>query len=1000
MAERGAPALFTIPAHRAFADALVAGLIRRAGSDPLALARALVLLPNNRAVRAVTDAFVRASGGGLVLPRLVPLGDPETGESVGAALDPAEDPPLPAVPPYQRRMILARLVAEERARAGQPIDTAEAVRLAGELAHTLDQLLVEEVAPARLRDIDLGPELTEHWRRALSTFEVVLERWPAELARIGRIDAATRRALLLDRLDRRWRSAPPAGLVCAAGVTDSAPAVARLLRCVADMPRGMVVFAGLDLALADEEWDALGPHKPSEAGLTRRSIETHPQFHMKLMLERMGVARGEVATWREGGGHDAGAVRGRAIANALAPADFTGKWTRIGAEDRRLTGVTVAELATPAEEAQAIALALRGALEEPGKTAALVTPDRALARRVAAHLGRWGITIDDSAGRPLAILPPGTLLLALAEAAAQRFSPLALLALLKHPLVRSGEERLDWLDGARALDRKLRGPRPAAGLQGITDHLDRRSPGEGPGPATPVPQLGPGLRRGTAGTWWEGASAYLTSIAATFERGPQPLATLLASVRETAAVLCGDELWSGPAGRAAAQFLTDLEAEAPLGPPRVDPAELPQLLRTLLDEVAVRPPPGGHPRLAIYGLIEARLQTADLMVLGGLNEGVWPGRPAPDPWLAPRIRAELGLSGLERGVGTSAHDFAQALGAPRAIVTRARRDAKSPALASRLWLRLQALAGDRFERATALEGWTRALDAPGEHLPADRPAPSPPARLRPKAISVTEVDRLKADPYAFYARRVLGLMPLDPVDADPSAAWRGTAVHDILEQWWKLDACALDRLRPRAEAMLADERTHPMMRALWQPRLLEAIDWISGAVGAQAEEGRSIASAEGKGSIEIAGVKLSGRYDRVDRLADGRIAVIDYKTGKPPSATAVRAGYSLQLGLLGLIAERGGFADVRGTAGAFEYWSLGKGKDGFGYIATPVDPDGKRERIPTSEFTAVAAHNFTEVAGTWLTGDAAFTAKLVPEYAPYAEYDQLMRRDEWYGRDR
>lgn len=986
MADPGAtarPTLYTIPAHRAFADALVAGLMRQAGRDPLALARALVVLPNNRAVKAVTEAFVRASAGGLVLPRLVPLGDPEMGEAVGAALDPADDldPPLPAVPPYQRRMILARLVSEERAREGHPVDAAEAVRLAGELARTLDQLLVEEVPPTKLREIELGPELTEHWQRALATFEIVLQRWPGELARLERIDAATRRSALLDRLAQRWRSAPPVGIVCAAGVTDSAPAVARLLRCIADMPQGMVVFAGLDLALPDEEWDSLGPHDPHPVtGLTRRSIETHPQFDAKLMLLRMGVARGEVQTWREGGGHDADAARGRAIANALAPADFTGKWTQIAAEDRRLKGVTAAELATPAEEAQAIALVLREALEVPERTAALVTPDRALARRVAAHLGRWNIAIDDSAGRPLSILPPGTLLLALAEAASQRFSPLALLALLKHPLVRAGEDRLLWLDGARALDRRLRGPRPAAGLDGIAGHLEER--------------------KGTAATWWADVQPLLTPLANAFDQGPQPLAAVLACLRETAQTLCGDNLWSGLAGRAAAQFLADLEAEAPAGPPEIDPRELPQLLRTLLDEVAVRPAPGGHPRLAIYGLIEARLQTADVMVLGGLNEGVWPGRPAPDPWLAPRIRMELGLPGLERRVGTAAHDFAQALGAPRAVVTRARRDAKSPALASRLWLRLQALAGDRFERATALEGWTRALDDPGQHLPADRPAPSPPALLRPKAISVTEVDRLKADPYAFYARRVLGLMPLDPVDADPSAAWRGTAVHDILEQWWKQDGCTVDTLRQRAKAMLDDERTHPMMRALWQPRLLEAIDWIAGAIVAQGEDGRTVASAEGKGKIEIAGVTLSGRYDRIDKLPDGRLAVIDYKTGKPPSPTAVRAGYSLQLGLLGLIAERGGFPDVSGTAGAFEYWSLGKKRDAFGYIESPVDPEGKRDKIPTAEFTAIAAHNFTEVAGEWLTGNAAFTAKLVPEYAPYAEYDQLMRRDEWYGRER
>ena len=980
--ERG-PRVFTIPAHRAFADTLVAGLMRQAGSDPLWLARGLVLLPNKRAVRAVTDAFVRASGGGLLLPRLVALGSPDLGEAVGAALDPADerDPPPPAVAPMRRRMILARLVAEERRAAGAPIDSAEAVRLSGELCRTLDQLLVEEVPPRALREIDLAPELTEHWQRALSTFGIVLERWPTELIAIDRVDAATRRGMVLDRLVERWRIAPPSGLVCAAGVTDAAPAVARLLRCVAELPRGSTVFAGIDLAMPDDEWDALGPHAPDAMGYVRRSIETHPQFHLKLLLERMGIGRGEVAAWRGGAGPDAGGVRGRAIANALAPAAFTGKWTALKPEARRLTGVVAAEFPIPADEAQGIALALRGALEMEGRTAALVTPDRALARRVAAHCARWGIAVDDSAGRPISILPPGTLLLALADAAAERFAPLALLALLKHPLVMSGDARLPWLDQVRRLDRALRGPRPPAGLVGIAGHLGD----------------------GALGEWWAKASVLLAPLEAMVAAGSQGLGAMLATLRETAQALCGNELWAGPAGRAAAEFLADLEGEAAHGPPATAPAGLAPLLQTLLAEIAVRPPQGGHPRLAIYGLIEARLQSADTMILGGLNEGVWPGRPAPDPWLAPRVRAALGLPGLERAIGIAAHDFGQALGAPSAIVTRARRDASSPALASRLWLRLQAMAGDRFERARDLEAWTRGLDDPGEHVPADRPAPSP--AIRPTIISVTEIDRLKADPYAFYARRVLGLTPLDPVDADPSAAWRGTAVHEILERWWTEHACAVDALHPLALAMLGDAATHPMLRALWRPRLMEAVDWIAARVAEQAATGRVVASAEGKGRIDIAGVTLSGRYDRIDQLPDGSIAIIDYKTGKPPSAKAVREGFSMQLGLLGAIAERGGFEQLRGVeqlrgkAAAFEYWSLAKKKDQFGYVETPVDPEGKRDRIVTADFTTIAAARFVEAAGKWLTGSEPFTAKLVPEYAPYADYDQLMRRDEWYGRD-
>jgi ATP-dependent helicase/nuclease subunit B len=972
-------ALWSIPAHHAFADSLVAGIVRRVGADPMALARSLILLPNNRAVRAVTDAFVRASGGGLLLPRLVPLGDPESGEVVGGALDAADllDPPPAAVAPYARRMILARLIVAARAQEGSPVGAAEAVRLAGELERLLDQLLVEEVDPARLATIDLAEELSAHWQASLRSLEVVLRHWPAELARLGRIDMARRRALLLDRLAERWRERPPQALVCAAGISDTAPSVTRLLRRVAALPAGAVVFAGLDASMPEEEWAALGPHRPDPStGLAQRSIETHPQFVPKLMLERIGAGRAEVRAWDAAAGPGADPARGRAVANALAPAAFTGKWTALRAADRRLADVAAAEFATPGEEAQAIALALRGALETPGRTAALVTPDRGLARRVAAHCRRWGIDIDDSAGRPLAILPPGTLLLALAEAAAERFAPLALLTLLKHPLACGGDDRLVWLDGVRRLDRRLRGPRPAPGLDGID-----------------------GVAAGTsAAEWWQTARALLQPVEAAFVRGPAPLAGQLACLREAAGALAGEALWSGPAGRAAATFLADLEAEAAAGPAEVEPGELPVLLRTLLDEVAIRRAPGlDHPRLASYGQIEARLQSADLLVLGGLNEGGWPGTPAPDPWLAPRIRTALGLPGLERRIGIAAHDLAQGLGAPQVLLTRARRDAGGPTLPSRFWLRLQAIAGEGFTRDAALEGWTRALDDPGEHCPADRPHPRPQAR--PAAISVTEVDRLKADPFAFYARRCLGLAPLDAVDAEPSAAWRGSEVHRILETWWKEDRCAPDMLRPRALAMLADERTHPIIRALWQPRLVEAIDWIAARVAEDAAAGRRVAFAEGQGRIAVAGVTLTGRYDRIDTLPGGGIAIVDYKTGKAPSVAAVRAGFSLQLGLLGLMAERGGFDGVAGPACGFEYWSLAKDGDRFGKVTTPVDDAGKRDRIPTGEFVAVAAENFAEAAAKWLTGDEPFTAKLVPDFATYADYDQLMRRDEWYGRD-
>ena len=971
-------ALFTIPPHRAFADALAAGLIDRYGREPTGLASGMLLLPNNRAARAIQDAFVRRSGGGLLLPRLVPIGDPELDERIGGTLEALDQEPAPpAVEPLERLMLLARLVQ----RHGAAADAAEALRLAEDLARNLNQLLIEEVDPAALADFaaDL-PDLSLHWQKSLDQLRLILTDWPELLRQRGQIDLADRRNRLLAAVGGRWRDRPPGGFVCAAGITTAAPAVARLLRIVAGLDEGMVVLPGLDLDMPEDEWAALGPHVTDpDSGRRRVAAETHPQFHLKLLLDRMGVARDEVGIWRRGGGRDAPAARSRAVAHAMAAAAFTRKWQQLRPRERRITGVRALELADPAEETQAIAIALREALETPGQTAALVTPDRGLARRVSAQLRRWGIEADDSAGRPLSQTPPGTFLLALAAAAAERFAPVPLLTLLKHPLVQAGSARLRWLDGARQLDLALRGPRPPAGLDGIAAHLADRDNRDA-------------AVRERAERWWRAAEPLLRPLEWAFE-ADAGMAGRLAAVRDAAGAMAGDAVWAGPAGRAAAELLAALEAAAADGPESIRPAELSLILERLTAAVAVRPPYGQHPRIFIWGLLEARLQQADFMVVSGLNEGVWPSLPAPDPWLAPRLRAELGLPSLERRIGLAAHDFAGALGAPRVLITRARRDARAPTIASRLWLRLEAMTGG-LTRAPTVVKWARALDRPGPHRPVDRPAPAP--RDRPRVISVTEVDRLKADPFAFYARRILKLRSLDAVDAEPSAAWRGSAVHKVLEQWLKEDDCDPDRLRPRAESFLAGSSAHPLMRAFWQPRLMEAIEFIAAEVEKNRAAGRLPVAAEAEGSCEIAGVTLKGIADRIDRCVDGTLAVVDYKTGQPPSTAAVAGGFSLQLGLLALIAERGGFEGIEGRVACFEYWSLARKAGRLGYVATPI---GGRSGLDAADFTDRAAANFIAAAQRWLTGAEPFTALLRPEYAPYGDYDQLMRRDEWYGRE-
>jgi ATP-dependent helicase/nuclease subunit B len=416
------------------------------------------------------------------------------------------------------------------------------------------------------------------------------------------------------------------------------------------------------------------------------------------------------------------------------------------------------------------------------------------------------------------------------------------------------------------------------------------------------------------------------------------------------------------------------------------------LLRALMDSVPVRRPYGGHPRVFIWGLLEARLQQADLMILGGMNEGVWPAAPTPDPWLAPQIRRKLGLPGLEFRTGLAAHDFLSALGAPRVLLTRARRDSRSPTIASRLWLRVQAMTGG-MTRDQRLERMAHELDAGTGIEPATKPAPCPPLDVRPKRIVVTDLDRLKADPFAFYAKTILRLRSEEPVDAEQTAAWKGTAVHDVFQRWFDEDDCNPDKLVARARAMIEDESIHPMLRALWSPRLMEAIDWAAAEMAEDRANGRKTVLAETKGSATVAGVTLEGRVDRIDRFPDGKLAIVDYKTGQAPKPKAVTEGFALQLGLLSLIARAGGFGDIGSEVGCHEYWSLAKKNGRFGYRKSPYKDECE------DAFFERAFSKFADAAAKWLLGTEPFEAKLNPAYAPYEDYDQLMRLEEWYGRD-
>ncbi len=886
--------LFTIDAGQGFAKTLVHGLIRRLRpqQDPLALARAVIFLPTRRAVRALSDEFARQLDGAALLPDIRALGDVDEDE---ITLDPGSDELAlpPVISPLRQRLLLAQLVQRWSLRRGDRPSFAQAAALANSLASFLFEIQTANASLDRL-DTLIDGSLAAHWADVRDFLLLLREAWPPVLAAEGTLDPAARRNLALAMLSRSLPRRGP-GPVIAAGSTGSIPATARLLSAIAALPHGAVILPDLDLDLDEESWSSLQ--------------EGHPQFGLKQLLGALETPRAEVQAWEE---PEPGSARRLLIRQALLPAPATDAWQRLtqaGIEPLLpgLEGLTLIEAANPAEEALVIALALRQNLQENNTTSALVTPDRNLARRVAAELRRWDIDIDDSAGRPLAHTPPGEFLCLLSEAAECGFAPVSLLALLKHPLAAGGQEPAEFRRFARMLDlRALRGLTPDDGLDGIVQRI----------PADLMPQfvrlraiLAP-LERLLSRPQVDLAEALQVHVAAG--------EALAASDRDSAGV----RLWHGEAGRVAASLLRELHGAAMALPPVV-PKDYLTLFRQLARENTVRPNYGRHPRLFILGPLEARLQRFDLTILGGLNETSWPQAASNDAWLSRQMRSALGLDVPERSIGRAAHDFATLVCGERVLLTRALKADGAPTVASRWWQRLKQLTTGLglFERLCddTLLQIARQLDRPcRSSVPMTRPSPTPPVSVRPRSLSVTEIETWLRDPYAIYARHVLKLKRLDALQGEFGPRERGIAIHDALERFTKefpdiLPEGCESRLIEIGEELFTALSLPRAERALWLPRFRRAAHWF---VAEERERRKDIARlvTEVSGQIVFQGpggtFTLHARADRIDELKSGGAAVVDYKSGLPPSNKQVSTLLAPQLPLEAAILSAGGFSDT------------------------------------------------------------------------------------------
>ena len=971
------PRWFHIPAHRPFADDVARGLLDALdGQGPEALADALILTPNRRGARAMAEAFLRVAPGRAILaPQVRPLGDLEAGEPPFEPADLALD--LPAgITPLRRRFELARLVAElEHLIPGGVAGAAQALEMADALGGFLDSLQIEE--------IEVGDKLAglvdeahaDHWRAARRFLETALARWTQRLADLGLMDVAARRALLLRRLADLWEAQPPPRLVIAAGSTGSAPATRALLAAMARAPLGAVILPGLDTELDEAAWAVIDPQ--------------HPQSALKRLIAEAGLSNRHVPIWPASSGADAaGTARVRLINEALRPADATADWLSVIGKLRTpghdgvaagLSGLTRVRAAHEDEAATVVALLLREALETPDLTAALVTPDAALARRVAARLTRWGVIPESSVGMPLGLTRAGALAALMARAAADPLDPVALLALIKHPFARLGPARP--LEASRGLlPAALRGPR-ARDWSALRDKADRISPEALALVARLEAIVGPLAETGDAPA--ARARALCVALEHLCDGGP------------------GDP-WLGAEGEALSRLLGALLRDGEVLP-RTDAATFAELLNRLMAAETVRAPEATHPRLRILGALEARLVRADRVILAGLEEGVWPQAAPQDPFLSRPMRAALGLPSPEQRIGLSAHDFAQAACASEVILVDTERRGGSPAVKSRWLWRLETLArGADLDLAARIDvlAWARTLDAPDTLDRPIRPAPSPPLAARPRKMAVTRIETLTRDPYAVWARDILRLYPTRPPDEAPDARARGTAIHTAFERFtesWPTD------LPVDAAAQFATTYMEALVEAGLPPEDLareaalaaEAGQWVADLERERRADGRTLhVELSGELTFQVNGVPftLTAKADRIETTPDGHANIIDFKTGAAPTRKQVETGFSPQLTLSGAILQGGGFAGLGPRpVGDLTYIEV-KGRRPAGKVETRGAAGGE-----SGALVAAALEGLTALITRYDDPVATYPSRTAPQFVKtYAsDYDHLARVAEW-----
>ncbi|MEM7506545.1 MAG: double-strand break repair protein AddB [Pseudomonadota bacterium] len=985
--------LYALPPGTDFARNFSSGFWARYGARPAAeIAQIQILLNNRRSLRAVEDALLQGAPAAALLPRLQVLAE------LGA--DPLGHADLPPqIDPLRRDLRLTRLVERylETEGAERTAPPAAAPDMARALASLLDEL-DEEGIDAKALDNATNGEHAEHWARTLAFMELIRTHWPAIAAEAegGALGPKDRQRKVIEAQIATWKSAPPKHPVIAAASTGSVATTALMLAAIAELPNGAVVMPGFDRQLDPQIWQTLADG----------SCPEHPQAPFLRLLSLSGAAPDGIEDWVT---QPAPGPRLNLLHQALRPAPVTDAWHQAAPVlkpdlTEATADVTLLEAPGLRQEAAAIALATRRALETPERTVLILTQDAGLARRITAELARFRIEPDDSLGKPLAQSAPGVFLRLIAEISAGRSGAVRLAGLLHHPLMRPGLSRREHLALTRRYDRLV---------------LRQRAIDPDSGALPDWPEDAQNLPEG-AQDWLNAIRDALSPLAEAMAARASLAELAAAHIAAATALSQPDrenpaEVWQGTPGQASEALMARLSRAADaFGPGAV--ADYPGLLLTLMRSEEIRPEgQTPHPRVLLQSPREARVSRGDLVILAGLNEGGWPRVPAPDPWLSRPMRAAIGLPMPERLIGLSAHDFLQASAAGEVVLSRALKVDGAPSVASRWLIRLETLiAGvDAAETSPTLAAMRargqELLDlAAHTHLPdedlikalprAARPSPTPPVEARPKTLSVTQVETLVRDAYAIYACKILKLEPLDPLGQSTDYRDRGILIHEVMERFTKATPGPLPEnadsiLMAEADAVLREQIPFADMRRIWRARIARFARWfLEGEEQRRAD--RQTTSVEIKGQMVLPqppGFTVTARADRIDLMSDGGAAIYDYKAGAPPTRSQIDAGFNQQLHLQAAILAEGGFEGLERA-----HAHLGA------YLGLTGSGEGGREVAVRDLASDIQDHldRLQVLLGHFMRQETGYTARSrVKHLTESGDYDHLARFGEWEAGD-